>query len=66
ALEVREAKLADSIQPMMQAPCPAAPDRAQFWADFERMPFDRLSAKYGKVSLKIRIKRKLKKLLGRH
>lgn len=63
ALDVKNTRIEDSMQPPLQAPFPEPPNRYQFWRDYEKNGFDYIAKKYGTVSFFAKFKRKFKKII---
>ncbi len=56
----KETKLEDSMQPALKAPSPISKNRKEFWSDFSNHNFEYIAKKYGGLSLKFKLKRKLR------
>lgn len=48
----------------LKAPTPVSEHRQEFWKDYQRKGIDYIMKKYGTVSLKSKVKKKLLKMIG--
>lgn len=64
-LEYCECRLEDSMQPPLISPFEEPKERDKFWQDFYRLPYSKLVNSYVGEGKKQKIKRILKKVLGR-
>lgn len=58
----KEAKLEDSMQPLLKASYPELENRALLWSDFSNRSFDYVAKKYDGSGLINKVKRGLKRL----
>lgn len=65
ALDYKESNTTDCLQPNLVHPTTAAKDRTKFWQDYYANGIHYIVKKYGAVSLKLRTKNKIKKILGK-
>lgn len=61
----QETRIEDSLQPPLKEPFPKPDFREQFWKDFSRKGFHYIARKYGKDSLTIRAKYKIKGIINK-
>ena len=62
-LEVHKVRTKDCFRPSMLTPYPAPENRQAFWRDFSSQSFSTIAQKYGRDSVKARVKRHIKKAL---
>lgn len=48
----------------MERPTPVSERRTEFWQDYQKKGIDYIMKKYGTVSLQMRLKNKVKKIIG--
>lgn len=61
----KESNTTDCLQPNLIRPTEKSPKREAFWADYEKKGLSYVIKKYTNTSFKTRIKRTVKKLIGR-
>ena len=64
ALNVKNTRIEDSMQPALQEPFPEPQNRYLFWRDYENKDFDYIVKKYGTVSFFAKVKRKIKRIIN--
>ena len=62
-LDYRESSIVDCWQRNLEAPTPVSDKRQEFWFDYQRKGIDYIMKKYGSVSLAIKVKNKIVKIL---
>lgn len=63
ALDIRETRIEDSMQPALSAPFPKPKSREAFWMDYKTRDFELIARKYGGYGFLAGVKRKAKRLL---
>ena len=64
ALDYRISNTKDCWQENLERPTPISEKRTEFWRDYQKKGIGYIMKKYGTVSLQIRIKNKVKKIIG--